>query len=78
MYVSSGNNMHQIKKTAHKQIKEDKKASASKIGPRHKTPWEIASKLIAKVPEEAWDNVPSDLSINVDHYWYGAPKQDKL
>ena len=69
--------MPQVKKTSHKPIKDPNKATASKSGPRHKTPWEIAAKLMAEVPEEAWDNVPSDLSINVDHYLYGAPKQDK-
>jgi hypothetical protein len=69
--------MHQVKKTSHKPTKDLSKAAAGKSVPRHKTPWEIAAKLMADVPEEAWDNVPSDLSINVDHYLYGAPKQDK-
>jgi hypothetical protein len=27
------------------------------------------------VPPEAWDEVPSDASSNIDHYLYGAPKK---
>lgn len=27
------------------------------------------------VPEEAWDDLPSDSSINLDHYLYGSKKK---
>src|SRR6266581_8793930 len=33
---------------------------------------EIASAATKEVPEEEWDRVPDDLSINVDHYLYGS------
>ena len=70
--------MHQVKKTTPKAPKaKAAKTSVSKGVSRHETPWEIASKLMAGIPDTAWDNVPSDLSINVDHYLYGAPKQGK-
>ena len=70
--------MHQVKKATRKTTKASAaKTSASKGVSKHKTPWEIASKLMAGIPDKAWDKVPSDLSINVDHYLYGAPKQDK-
>ena len=70
--------MHQVKKVTRKTTKaRATKTSASKGVSRHETPWEIASKLMAGIPDKAWDNVPSDLSINVDHYLYGAPKQGK-
>lgn len=36
--------------------------------------WEILEEISRSVPEEAWDEVPSDLSKNLDHYLYGAPK----
>jgi len=69
--------MHQIKKTNRKPAKtRTAKTSVSKGVSRHETPWEIASKLMVGIPDKAWDKVPSDLSINVDHYLYGAPKQD--
>jgi len=38
---------------------------------------EIASAATKEVPEEEWDRVPNDLSINVDHYLYGSKKTGK-
>jgi hypothetical protein len=31
--------------------------------------------LAAKVPPEAWENLPKDGAANLDHYLYGAPKR---
>ena len=36
---------------------------------------ERIEKLMKKVPEDAWAEVPSDSSINVDHYLYGSIKK---
>jgi Arc/MetJ-type ribon-helix-helix transcriptional regulator len=36
--------------------------------------WERIVAIGQAVPPEAWDAVPSDLSMNLDHYLYGAPK----
>jgi len=37
------------------------------------------SKIVEEVnralPEETWDDVPTDGSISLDHHLYGAPKQ---
>lgn len=30
---------------------------------------------MAKLPEDAWDGVPTDGSLNVNHHLYGAPKK---
>lgn len=38
---------------------------------------EIASAATNEVPEDEWDRVPDDLSINVDHYLYGSKKTGK-
>jgi hypothetical protein len=38
---------------------------------------EIASAATKEVPEDEWDRVPNDLSINVDHYLYGSKKRGK-
>lgn len=46
----------------------------SKIPSKRRTPWQIASELYKQVPESAWADVPTDLSANIDHYLYGAPK----
>ncbi len=37
--------------------------------------WEIAEKISASIPEEEWGKLPTDLSKNLDHFLYGAPKQ---
>ena len=40
-----------------------------------KTLWNEIDEIIARVPIEAWDDVPADGSVNHDHYLYGAPKK---
>ena len=37
--------------------------------------WEEIAEISAQVPEEAWQNVPTDGSEQHDHYLYGAPKR---
>jgi hypothetical protein len=37
--------------------------------------WEIVEEVNAGLPADTWDSVPTDGSINLDHYVYGAPKQ---
>jgi hypothetical protein len=37
--------------------------------------WEIVEEVNARLPEDTWDDVPTDGSINLDHYLYGAPKR---
>jgi hypothetical protein len=34
--------------------------------------WEIVEKVNAGLPADTWDSVPTDGSINLDHYLYGA------
>ena len=38
---------------------------------------DIASAATKEVPEDEWDRVPNDLSINVEHYLYGSKKTEK-
>lgn len=45
--------------------------------PTAKPIWQIALELGATVPDEEWAKVPADLSVNLDHYLYGAPKKDR-
>jgi hypothetical protein len=37
--------------------------------------WEIVEEVNAGLPADTWENVPTDGSINLDHYLYGTPKQ---
>jgi hypothetical protein len=45
--------------------------------PNAKPIWQIASEIGASIPKEEWAKVPADLSKNLDHYLYGAPKIEK-
>lgn len=38
--------------------------------------WEIVAQIGIQIPDEEWEKVPSDASINYKHYLYGASKQD--
>jgi hypothetical protein len=37
--------------------------------------WDVVAELGRSVPGEAWDQVPSDLSKDLDHYLHGAPRR---
>ena len=37
--------------------------------------WEIVEEVNAGLPADTGENVPTDGSINLDHYLYGAPKR---
>ena len=37
--------------------------------------FEKIDEIVAKKSEEIWDKLPTDSSINVDHYLYGAKKK---
>ena len=39
--------------------------------------WEIIEEINGDLPKDTRDDVPADGSINLDHYLYGAPKQDR-
>jgi hypothetical protein len=39
--------------------------------------WERIIEIGARVSIEEWEKVPKDLSKNLDHYLYGAPKQEE-
>ena len=37
---------------------------------------EIIEEISREAPPGTWDDVPTDGSVNHDHYLYGAPKQE--
>ena len=47
-----------------------------KGNPNARPIWEAIVELGASVPESEWKKVPTDLSINLEHYLYGAPKEE--
>jgi hypothetical protein len=36
---------------------------------------QVIDEINAGLPSDTWENVPTDGSINLDHYLYGAPKE---
>ncbi len=37
--------------------------------------WEVVEEVNADLPADTWDSVPTDGSLNLDHYLYGTPKR---
>jgi hypothetical protein len=37
--------------------------------------WELIEEISSQAPPGTWDSVPTDGSVNHDHYLYGAPKK---
>ena len=37
--------------------------------------WDVVDEINVGLPADTWENVPTDGSVNLDHYLYGAPKQ---
>lgn len=47
----------------------------NRTGVDRKPIWEIIEEINGDLPADTWENIPTDGSINLDHYVYGAPKQ---
>jgi hypothetical protein len=52
-------------------LKEDQRQTRQNARPI----WEIIEEIANQAPPGTWDDVPTDGSVNHDHYLYGAPKQ---
>jgi hypothetical protein len=48
---------------------------AQKTLPPQKSIWEKIRERAARIPDEEWENMPTDGSIQHDHYLYGTPKR---
>ncbi len=44
---------------------------------KRQTIWAKVKDIIEEIPDEEWEELPPDGSINVDHYLYNAPKKTK-
>lgn len=53
---------------------EDKEVS---LKDRRRTIWDKVKDIIEEVPLAEWETLPTDGSINVDHYLYGSAKKTK-
>jgi hypothetical protein len=45
------------------------------LEPHGKTPWKIWQEISKDIPPEEFESIPTDASVNLDHYLYGAPKK---
>ena len=52
-------------------------ASSEGTGGDRKPVWQVVDEINAGLPADTWENVPTDVSINLRHYLYGAPKQQQ-
>ncbi len=43
----------------------------------HQTIWDMVKQFADDVPDEAWDELPTDGATNVDHYLYGHKKKTR-
>ena len=50
-------------------------ASGESVAGSGKTIWDEIELLSKQVSPEEWAKLPTDLSENIDHYLYGAPKK---
>lgn len=47
----------------------------TELAPPRKNLWEMWQVHLKDIPQEELDEIPTDASINLDHYLYGAPKK---
>ena len=59
------------------EIRTNEKEESRETGDGLASILKIVSEATKEVPEDEWDRVPDDLSINVDHYLYGSKKTGK-
>ena len=65
-----------IKVRLQHKIREDQTAD-SQQSPSLPPFLQFVEEISAQVPPEEWEKLPKDLSKNIDHYLYGAPKDEE-
>jgi hypothetical protein len=58
-----------------KQLPDRPTPSGGEANPR--PIWQVAAEIMQGVPEDELERLPVDLSENLDHYLYGAPKKQE-
>ena len=59
------------RKLAQRLLEESKKT----VVPSEKSVWQKISEHAADVPDEVWEQIPTDGAEQHDHYLYGSPKR---
>lgn len=59
-----------------KKVLEIVESQLTKVVSENSRPiWEVIAEISSEIPDEEWEKLPSDGSVNHDHYLYGAPKK---
>ena len=53
------------------------KQKAEEEKPKKKKIWEKIDELMQTLPKDAFEGMPTDGSLNHDHYLYGSPKREQ-
>lgn len=65
-----------IKLRLQQKTREEQSADLQE-SPRLPSFLQFVEEISAQVPREEWEKLPKDLSKNLDHYLYGAPKEEE-
>ena len=69
--------VHSLPSDEQKETLEFVENLEKKVLQRSRPIWEVIGEISKQIPDEAWDELPTDGSINVDHYLYGHAKKVK-
>lgn len=65
------NKQQEVLSVVNEMLKEEREPR-----PRESRPiWEVIEEISSQAAPGTWDDVPTDGSLNHDHYLYGAPKR---
>ena len=69
--------VHSLPSDEQKETLEFVENLEKKVSQRSRPIWEVIGEISQEIPDEAWDELPTDGAINVDHYLYGHSKKVK-
>jgi hypothetical protein len=56
---------------------EERATGETPFDPKSIPIWDVIKAIGNSIPEEEWNEVPTDFASNLDHYLYGDPKEDE-
>ena len=76
--VVRGLNEEQLKEVlAYMKKMREENGNEATAKPNKKKIWEKIAEMREKLPKNAFDEIPTDGSLNHDHYLYGSPKREQ-
>lgn len=70
-FESSG----RLRRIIHVECLEERMLGETPFDPKAPPIWEVIAGIGNSVPREDWDKVPTDLSLNLEHYLYGDKRE---